>query len=250
MRLFFISIFMMILTSEIFANIIGNVEQLKGNVKIKSESSIRKSKVKEGLEIHSGDMIMTYSNASAVIKLIDGSQIVLDAKSTIHFHSLNDTEQLDGKIYYKISSRNAKNHLKIKTPFAIIGIKGTTFVVNATDKRSVTLKEGLIGVQSIKEEFNLYRKAVEDEFARYMAEQNSAFEKFKSKQNRYSPPIKTKKFDLKAGNSISFNDKRVNEDEWNKEDDQEFKYFENLIQKRVVKVLETEKKLDFIGNNF
>jgi len=229
MRLFFIPIFMLIFTSSLVATIIGNVEQLRGNVKVKSEGSIRKSRVKSGLEINSGDMIMTYSNASAVIKLVDGSQVILDAKSTIHFKSPTDTEQLEGKIYYNITSRSAKNRLNIKTPFAIIGIKGTTFVVNATKNQSVTLKEGLIGIKSIKEEFNLYRKAVEEEFNKYMASQMSEFEKFKNKQNRYAPPIKTKAFDLQAGNRISFSDKRVNEDEWNKEDDKEFEYFEKLM---------------------
>ncbi len=241
MRLFFISIFMLIFISSSVASIIGSVEQLKGNVKVKSEGSIKKSKVKTGLEIHSGDMIMTYSKASAVIRLVDGSEVILDAKSTIHFKSPTDTEQLEGKIYYHITSRSAKNRLNIKTPFAIIGIKGTTFVVNATKNQSVTLKEGLIGVKSIKEEFNLYRKAVEEEFNKYMASQISEFEKFKNKQNRYASPIKTKAFDLQAGNRISFSDKRVNEDEWNKSDDEEFKYFETLMNQKVVETINIDE---------
>jgi len=241
MKLFFISIFMLIFISSSVASIIGSVEQLKGNVKVKSEGSIKKSKLKVGLEINSGDMIMTYSKASAVIKLVDGSQVVLDAKSIIHFKSPTDTEQLEGRIYYNITSRSAKNRLNIKTPFAIIGIKGTTFVINATKHQSVTLKEGLIGVKSIKEEFTLYRKAVEDEFNRYMAGQISEFEKFKKKQNRYAPPIKTKAFDLKAGNRISFNAKRVNEDEWSKNDDEEFRYFEILMNQKVIGTIKEDK---------
>lgn len=234
MRLLFTSIFVLIfMSSSLVAAIIGSVEQLKGNVKVKSEGSIKKSRVKAGLEIKSGDMIITYSRASAVLKLVDGSQIILDAKSTIHFKTETDTEQLEGKIYYKITSKSAKNALNIKTPFAIIGIKGTTFVISATENQAVTLKEGLIGVKSIKEEFELYRKAVEAEFNQYIADQMSEFEKFKSKQNRYAPPIKTKEFDLQAGNRISFNDKRVNEDEWNKDDDAEFSYFESLLDKNI-----------------
>ena len=48
-----------------------------------------------------------------------------------------------------------EGNVKIKTPFTIIGIKGTTFIVNATKDSSVTLKEGLYR-QKVKAEFESY----------------------------------------------------------------------------------------------
>ncbi len=243
MKLILISIFMSIFTTIFATIIIGNVEKIDGTVKVKSEGSIRKKRVRSGFEIKEGDLIITSRKASAVLKLVDGSTLVLDASSSILFNSVADASQVDGKIYYNITSRDAKNSLKVKTPFAIIGIKGTTFIVNATKNSSVTLKEGLIGVTSIKEEFELYRKAVQAEFNNYVSSQMSEFEKFKSQQNKYATPVKTKEFDLKAGNRISFNNKRVNEDAWSKDDDAEFTHFEALILNK------TQKSKEKIINN-
>lgn len=229
MKLIIISIFISMFTTIFASTLIGDVEKISGTVKVKSEGSIRKKRVHSGFEIQSGDLIVTSRKASAVLKLIDGSTLVLDANSSILFNSVKDASQLAGKVYYNITSRDAKNSLKIKTPFAIIGIKGTTFVVNAIKNGSVTLKEGVIGVSSIKEEFELYKKSVQVAFDNYVSNQVSEFEKFKSQQNRYVTPIKTKEFDLKAGNRISFNNKRVDEDAWSKEDDAEFTHFEALL---------------------
>ena len=211
------------------AGVIGSVESVRGNVKVKSEDSFKKSKVLAGLELQEGDLITTSRKGSVLIKLIDGSSVVVDKSSTIHFGDKNTIEQKDGKIFYKITSRSAKNSLKIKTPFAIIGIKGTTFVVNASKNASLTLKEGLIGVKSVKEEFELYRKKVQEEFNNYVSKQQSEFEKYKNAQNKYAVAEVTKEFDLESGNRISFSGNKVNEDAWSKEDDEEFKRFEQLI---------------------
>ena len=211
------------------ASVVGSVESVKGNVKVKSEGSFKKVKVVATQEINSGDLLTTSRKGAVVIKLIDGSTIVVDASSTIHFGDANSIQQDSGKIFYKITSRSAKNSLKVKTPFAIIGIKGTTFVVNATKNASVTLKEGLIGVKSIKEEFELYRKKVQEEFNNYVSQQQSAFEKFKNAQNKYAIAESVKEFDLKAGNRISFSGKKVNEDAWSQDDDAEFAHFKELM---------------------
>ncbi|NOR58348.1 MAG: iron dicitrate transport regulator FecR, partial [Sulfurimonas sp.] len=166
MKKFLMSLFITLLSVTVASAsaTLGSVELSKGNVKVKSEGSFKKSKVTKGLEIKKGDLITTSKNANAVIKLLDGSTLVLDSSSTLHFASANMAEQETGKVYYKITSRDAKNALKVKTPFAIIGIKGTTFIVDSGEKSSVKLKEGVVGIQSIKEEFELYRKTVQAEY--------------------------------------------------------------------------------------
>lgn len=209
---------------------VGTVELLKGIVKIKSESSIKKSKVKVGQVINAGDMVISSKNSSVKLNLLDGSVLVLDARSSIHFTSLKEAEQIEGKVLYKITSRNSKNSLKVKTPFAIIGIKGTIFIINATEDPSVSLQEGLIGVSAIDAEFELYRKKVQKEFDDYLSAQDLAFEEFKNEQDKYAIAEPTKEFDLEAGNKISFNGLIVNEDAFEKGDESDFEYFENLIK--------------------
>ena len=228
MRNLFISM-VLFFASLVNANVIGSVESVGGIVKIKSEGSFKKSKVFVGLEINEGDLITTSKKSSLLIKLSDGSTVVVDSSSSIHFIDDNLVEQDGGKVFYKIISRSAKNSLKIKTPFAIIGIKGTTFIVNGKENGSVILKEGLIGIESMKEEFELYRKKVQEEFESFISKQQSEFEKFKNAQNRYAIAESVKMFDLEAGNRISFSENRVNEDGWSKEDDAEFDHFMKLI---------------------
>ena len=229
MRILFLSLVLLFATTG-SANIIGSVESLDGNVKVKSEGSFKKSKVVLGMEIKEGDLITTSRKSSLIIKLIDGSSVVVDVSSAIHFLTTDSFQQKAGKVFCKITSRDAKNSLKIKTPFAIIGIKGTTFVVNTTQNESVILKDGLIGIKSIKEEFELYRKKVQEEFSNYVSKQQTEFEKFKNAQNKYAVAESTKEFDLEAGNRVSFHGNRVNEDNWAKEDDEEFAYFMRLIE--------------------
>ena len=231
MKLIFIAMFtfMFMLESLSANNIIGSIKKVNGNVKVKHEGSIKKSKVKLDYEISSGDLIVSARDASTVIALADGSILALSESSSIHFKSLTNAEQFEGKIYYKITSRDAKSSLKIKTPFAIIGIKGTNFVVDASQNKAIILKEGLIGIRSLKEEFNLYRKKVLSEYEEYKRSQMSEYEKYKRAPGAYELPVQTKEFDLEAGNSVTFNENRVNEDALTQENDSDFEYFETLI---------------------
>ncbi|MCW8838105.1 MAG: FecR family protein [Thiovulaceae bacterium] len=229
-----------ILTTSLNASaIVGSVSKVVGSVKVKNEGSFKKSKVKEKQKVREGDLITTSKKGRVVIKLVDGSDVVLDKSSSIHFSKNNSLEQKGGKIFYKISSRDAKNSLKIKTPFAIIGIKGTTFTINAdNDNASVALKEGRIGVTSIEEEFALYRKEVLAKYNEYVTEQMKGFEKFKG-VDKPEPEI-TKEFDLEAGNVISFSKNVVEESAWDDKDDAEFDIYEKMLDSDFKESKDTE----------
>jgi hypothetical protein len=239
MRLLFISALLSLLTILNAQNIVGKIQSFNGTIKVKSEGSIKKKKVTSNIEIQAGDLVTTSSNSSIEIKLIDGSLIVLAQRSTIHFTSVYEAQQIEGKVLYSITSRDAKNSLKIKTPFAVIGIKGTKFIIDATEEKSVTLKEGLIGVTSLNAEFELYRKKLDDEFSAFKAQSTAAiqhekdeFEKYKKDAyTKYEKPIITKEFDLHALHRISFDGKKVKEDAFADSDKKAFEYFEQLIEK-------------------
>ena len=227
----FLVYFFIVLFSIANANtnlVVGSVQLLKGSVKIKSENSFKKSKLSVGSELKSGDLITTSKKSTVVIKLVDNSTLVLEASSTLHFISSNLVEQKEGKIYYKITSRDAKNALKVKTPFAIIGIKGTTFIIKTAKNSSVLLKEGVIGIKSIKEEFELYRKEVQKQFDDFMTQQEKAFQEYKEAQRPGFAEI-TSEFELQSGKTISFEGKKVKEKSWSEADDAEFEMFEKLM---------------------
>jgi len=229
------------------SDVVGEVLLVDGNVKIKSKGSIRKKKALVGASIYAGDLVSSSKNSHLKLRLEDNSTLILDELSTLRFNSVKNTEQISGKVLYKITSRDAKNSLKVKTPFAVIGIKGTTFIVNAQKKEeSIALKEGLIGVSSIKEEFSLYRKEVLAAFNNFKEEQAKAlqesterqmseFERYKSgitqEDTKVIKPIITKEFDLKAGNAISFNKNIVKESSLETLKEDPFKKFNNFFSK-------------------
>ena len=221
------------------STIVGTVESLHGSIKLKHENSIVKVHVKKGSEILAGDLLTSSKNASVQIKLTDNSKLLLDELSTIHFTSVYAAEQSKGNILYTITSRDAKHSLKVKTPFGVIGIKGTIFIVNATQTQSLMLKEGLVGITSINEEFELYRKKIDAEFNSFKAKGDAAmkqqlndFEKFKKMQDGalYEKPQITKEFDLKAGNSVFFNTNKVKEHAFGKDEKSAFAHFTSLMK--------------------
>ena len=225
------------------AAIVGSVSKVDGSVKVKSKDSFKKSKVKPNQEIMEGDLITTSRNGMAVIKLVDGSDVVLDKSSSIHFKENNSIDQQTGKVFYKITSRDAKNSLKVKTPFAIIGIKGTTFTIDTSkDKESVALKEGLIGVASIKEQFKLYRKEILAQYKSFVDDQMSEYEKFKKGLSDPEPEV-TKEFDLKAGNVVSFSDNVVKESGFKEKDEAEFEAYEKMINESFEKAKAESEKI-------
>lgn len=249
MKTIFISLILAFFTFLSANVVVGTVESVSGSVKVKSEGSIKKTKIKVGHNIKAGDLVTTSKKSKAVIKLTDGSSVVLDISSSVHFASTNSIEQKSGKVFYNITSRNAKNSLKVKTPFAIIGIKGTTFVVNTNEgKKSVALKEGKIGVSSITAQFNLYRKEVLAKYNAYMDAQMQGFDKFRGIE-KPKPEI-TKEFDLEAGNVISFEGNVVKESAWKDSDDAEFGDYEGMLSASFRPATKTSKTITDSDDEF
>jgi len=223
---------MMIYSLHLSASeIIGTIDKVKGNVKVKHVKVLKKQKVKDGDSLEKGDLLMTSKASFAVITLKDGSVFSLKESSLLRFYANNSIKQLDGKIYYKIKSRLASNRLKIETPFAIIGIKGTTFIINATsDEKSILLKEGKIGIESIHQEFLLYKQKINQAFDDFKNKTYSDFNNYKAKNSLYSSPVKIKEFDLSAQYKVSFNKNKVYEDPFEREERDTFKSFETFIK--------------------
>lgn len=206
---------------------LGEVVAVKGTVKLKTEKSIKKVKIDAGYTLQSGDMIISSKDSYAKLKMKDDSLIVLDKNSIIRFLSSSELKQERGKIYYKITHKEVKNPLHVRTNFAIIGIKGTVFIVKAEEKKEVLLQKGVVEISSIKEEFALYKKRVNDEFKKFKETQNKDFENYK--QSLYEKVKMTKSFDLYNMNKVEFDGNKVRENSFEESDKNEFEYFKTLI---------------------
>ena len=208
---------------------VATVINLKGTLKRLKEGSIKKVRLKAGDGIDKGDMVMTYGSASALLQLLDGSTLLMDEDSMVHFHSSVSVEQTEGAVYYEVLKRSSHSALKVKTPFAIIGIKGTTFIVNAGENPNVALNEGRIGIESLKEAFELHRKKVLREFEDFKARQESGFDAYKKAQDKHIVEH-VKAFELEAGNSVYFENNRVDELPISETTQAQFEHFRALMR--------------------
>lgn len=207
---------------------VATIKSVKGVVKRLEEGSIKKVKVMAGDVIQEGDMIITYQTGQALIELLDGSKVVVDEGAKIRFPSISEISQEEGAIYYEIIRRSAQSGLKIRTPFAIIGIKGTIFVVNAGASATVSLKEGVIGIATVQEAFELHRKRVLEEYERFKMQQEKAFEAYKQAQQEEIVEY-VREFELEAGKTVFFSDNRADVKEL-EPFELPFEHFEQILQ--------------------
>lgn len=227
----------------LYAAPFAEVKKVNGTAKVIHQGSIKKLKAKVGMSLEKGDSVITYRKAKVVLELHDKGKIVVDEQARLQLLSDEQFEQSGGKVYYKITKRGKAKGLKVNTPFAIIGVKGTEFVVTDSNKsHELALNEGLVGVDSAngkpfahidedkvkakmgsvntpdqeRAEFEAYKKELYAEFAEYV-----------------------KEFDLKPGKKVRFVGNQAIEASQDSGDTQEFKrYMSDAEFNAVAKELE------------
>jgi len=191
---------------------IATIVKLEGKAKVLSHSSIKKHKAKLGETLFEGDKLITYSEAKVLVELDDTSKIILNAGSELSFSDRKKLKQVTGEVYYKIQTRKASQGLKVETPFSIMGIKGTEFIVDTNGKGQIALNEGLVGIESLHANFELHKKKVMAEYEKFKSEQNAAFEAYKAEANGKIVSY-VKAFDLEAGKVLDFSEAQECEEE-------------------------------------
>ncbi len=206
---------------------LAKIAKIEGSVKVLKSGEIKKTDASVNQEIFEGDMVITASGAMASIIFIDKSKIVLDEKTKLKVEGFDKLAQEGGKVYYSIKKRGAKG-LKVATNFAVIGVKGTKFMITDDDKnRQVSLKEGLVGVQSLKAEFELHRKKEMDEYEAYKREMMGEYEEYKKELEKEFVEF-VKEFDLQPNKTVSFDGNKVSEEASLEEIAKEFSRFESF----------------------
>ena len=182
---------------------LGMVVKIEGKAKVLAKDSIKKHNVAAGEEFYAGDRIITYIRSKVTIKLPDGSNIILNEASELLFVSPDKLRQDAGEVYYKIKKREAAKGLKVETSFSIIGVKGTEFIVDLGDQGEIALNEGVIGIESLHDEFELHKQKVMQEYEKYKQEQMNGFEAYKAKaEDEIVSYVKV--FDLEPGRMLRF----------------------------------------------
>jgi len=225
-------------TFELEKKSVAVIIKVEGKAKILSQESINKHEAKLGEALYEGDRLLTYAATNVLVELDDSSSVILAANSELSFIDTNNLKQDTGEIYYKVKARKSTQGLKVQTPFSIMGIKGTEFIVEANAEETISLNEGIVDIESLKANFELHKKQVMKEYKKFKDEQNTAFEAYKDEIKGESVSY-VKEFELEAGKVLHFSsaqncqatcESQVNEKDISAEVKKKFELYQKMLE--------------------
>jgi hypothetical protein len=147
-----------------------------------------------GKEISTGSEIITEGNQKLAMKTTAGDIIVVDANSHLVIKNLSLLNQLFGKIYFLFAPR-LNNKVEVQTVTALIGIRGTNFLLTTSNDGGadlISLENGKLNIDSPDSmPFKIYKEKEIDEFDQFkekakagLKEINTEFKSFKKDLDR------------------------------------------------------------------
>jgi hypothetical protein len=169
---------------------------------------------RRGERLFSGNELHTGLNSKAYIKMGDGSKILLRPNSKLRLKDNRNVNVDRGRIMFSVAKRTRQqNPFLVATRVALLGIRGTQFVVEAgedDESFNVYLKEGDIVAYPQNEQFKLYKEKQKQDFADYLDNQANAFEAMKEEQQQKFAEY-VQEIDMKQNKGLSFSGNEVKE---------------------------------------
>ncbi|MCW8855226.1 MAG: FecR family protein [Gammaproteobacteria bacterium] len=199
-------------------NIRGRIVKIQGHVYIVDDKNERIIPAKRKFLINNNETVVTEGNSKAVIQFSDGALSVLHEKSVLRVEKSGWLSQLSGKVYYIFKKVLTRQPKKVYTKFATIGIRGTTFIVDANEGNNmIALQEGGLNIESPDGEYGIRRQNKTESFSDFKDEYKSQVDSINKEYSEYKKQLANefieykKSFDLKENYQVSFNDKEVDE---------------------------------------
>lgn len=130
--MFFALIFLFCVTLA-NAEEVGKVEEHRGKVDIVKKGHLRGVPVaRAGPQLEVGDLVRTKSNGYALLSFIDGTKVELQERSRLRIIAYEKSRDINiqrGVVKFEIKSSKGIKGIRISTPHALIGVKGTVFWV-------------------------------------------------------------------------------------------------------------------------
>jgi hypothetical protein len=169
---------------------------------------------RRGERLFSGNELHTGLNSKAYIKMGDGSKILLRPNSKLRLTDRRKVNVDRGRIMFSVAKRSkTQNPFMVATRVALLGIRGTQFVVEAgedDESFNVYLKEGSIVAYPQNEQFKLYKEKQKQDFSDYVNNQADAFEKMKAqRQQEFAEYVE--EINMKKNKGLSFSGNDVKE---------------------------------------
>ena len=184
----------------------GKVTKTKGKVLYHENNAVRAKRIEEdNHELFVSDILRTKKKSKAFLKLADNSRIVLDENSIIQFNGVKQINAEKGIILFDINKQGELKGLKITTKTAVIGVKGTRFIIDAgSDSLKLYMNEGLVNVAAIDDGTFEHHLKSEQSYKEYLKEMFTSFSDYKKKQQAEFVEF-VKSIDVPENKAISIN---------------------------------------------
>ncbi|MDQ1362154.1 MAG: FecR protein, partial [Pseudomonadota bacterium] len=105
--------------------------KVQGDVIIVNSKGEERKPEKNQYLVNKMETVVTRDGGKAVVQFDDGALSVMDEKSSLRVEQSGWLSQLGGKVYYTFRKvlGTKEEPKQVKTGFATIGIRGTTFIV-------------------------------------------------------------------------------------------------------------------------
>jgi hypothetical protein len=142
---------------EIGPDSVGTVSLILGKALVESVQQITE-KLAVGSQIKVGDKITTQANTTVHLRFVDGANVAVRSGSELEIlnYQYDKARPEASKVKFNLvrgetraisgdAAKSARDQFRLNTPIAAIGVRGTDFVVSATDSSTRALvNEGII----------------------------------------------------------------------------------------------------------
>ena len=212
----------------------GRILKVNGDVQVINERGEIRKVEESQFVIREMDTVVTKEGGKAVVQFTDGALSIIDEKSSLRVEKTNWLSHIGGKIYFTFRKVFGEPR-KVKSKFATIGIRGTTFIVYDDENgEGVALQEGELEVESPGETFEIHKKRELTEYEAFLEEARQRKQALQDEFDSYKKDIKKefveykKSFTLEANRVIRFDGNRVDEAEMGEDVKAEFDEFEAI----------------------
>jgi len=195
----------------------GRILKANGDVYVINPQGVKRKVDTSKEVVRELDTIVTLDGGRAVVQFDDGALSVLDEKSSLRVEKTSWLSHLGGKIYFTFRKVFGQPR-QVRSSFATIGVRGTTFIVYADDTgEGIALQEGRLEIESPGDDFELHINRELDEFEAFKQQAIERREAMLSEFDQYKQQLDRefieyrKNFTLEANRVIRFDGKRVDE---------------------------------------
>jgi hypothetical protein len=168
--------------------------------------------------------IATKSSSTAVISMLAEDKIALTENSMMTIEDINTYKPEGGKVVFSIKTRGQASGLNIALTSAVIGVKGTEFLIDTNEdgRQDCYMKEGVVEVTPLHGQFKKYMEVKVDEYEAYVRKMMGDYDQYVKKlQEEYVEYVD--KLVIKAGNAWSITGNEVHKLEFTPEIEDAFK---------------------------